>query len=180
VTKPEQPHIPFEPSSKTRKQKPPQREAIAKDKPKVSPKSAGTNPKVPNAQIPRSKPSRSGNLESKNTATTIPPEVNKRMVRRAAWFCGIPTSLGFGTFIVSYAIAVNHWVELPNSAVVLVSMGFMGLGVLGLSYGALSASWDENRDGNWWGWQEFKQNFGYVTADWKQKKAEKLSSQKSD
>lgn len=110
---------------------------------------------------PASQPS--GSRES----LRIPEEVNKRIVRRMALFCGIPTSLGFSTIIFSYALVANHWVELPNSLVVLASMGFMGLGVLGLSYGAISASWDENRVGHWWGWQEFKQNWGYLTEAWK-------------
>ncbi len=103
----------------------------------------------------------------------IPDAVNKRIVRRMALFCGIPTFLGFATFIVSYIIVINHWAELPNSLVVLLSMLFMGIGVLGLSYGAISACWDESRVGNWWGWQEFKQNFGYLTAAYKAQRLEK-------
>lgn len=115
-----------------------------------------------------------------SSSDRIPPEVNKRLVKRAALFCGIPTSLGFVTFIASYIIVVKKWADLPNSAVVLVSMGFLGIGVLGLSYGVISASWDENRVGHWWGWQEFKQNFGYLRAAWKAQKTEKVSAQKSD
>ncbi len=118
--------------------------------------------------------------QSATPDSTIPPEVNKRLVRRAALFSGIPTSLGFITFIVSYIVVVKKWADLPNSAVVLVSMGFLGIGVLGLSYGAISASWDENREGHWWGWQEFKQNFGYLKAAWKAQREEKLSAQKPD
>jgi hypothetical protein len=99
----------------------------------------------------------------------IPDVVNKRLVRRAALFCGIPTSLGILTFIVSYIIVSQHILELPNSAVVLVSMLFFGIGVLGLSYGAISASWDEDRVGSWWGWQEFVKNFAILQTAWKQK-----------
>ena len=102
----------------------------------------------------------------------IPPEVNSRIVRRMALFCGIPTSLGFATFIASYIIVTNHWFELPNTAVVLISMACLGLGVLGLTYGALSASWEEGRLGGWFGWQEFQQNFGNLLEAWKsQRKA---------
>jgi hypothetical protein len=46
-------------------------------------------------------------------------------------------------------------------------MGFFGLGVLGLSYGVLSASWDEDEPGTKFGWQEFKTNFGRMTAAWR-------------
>ncbi|AFY73249.1 Protein of unknown function (DUF3464) [Synechococcus sp. PCC 7502] len=147
--------IPFEPNSGK--------------KPKNN-KIQGRSPVIKSSQKP----------EQPAAANSIPPEVNRRLVRRAALFCGIPTSLGFLTFIASYIIVVKKWADLPNSAVVLVSMLFLGIGVLGLSYGALSASWDENREGHWWGWQEFKQNFGYLREAWKAQRAEKLSSQKPD
>lgn len=109
---------------------------------------------------------------SMRSAIGIPPEVNKRIVRRMAIFCGIPTSLGFLTIIASYIAVSRHLVELPNSVVVLVSMLLLGIGVLGLSYGAISASWDEGKPGSWWGWGEFSQNFGYLTAAWKSKSTE--------
>jgi hypothetical protein len=56
---------------------------------------------------------------------------------------------------------------MPNTLVVLVSMAFLGTGVLGLTYGALSASWEEGRVGSWFGWQEFQQNFGNLREAWK-------------
>lgn len=96
----------------------------------------------------------------------IPEVVNKRLIRRAAFFSGIPTGLGILTFVVSYIIVSQHWFKIPNTAVVLVSMLFFGLGVLGLSYGAISASWDEDRVGSWWGWQEFKRNFAILREAW--------------
>jgi len=99
----------------------------------------------------------------------IPDVVNKRLVRRAALFCGIPTALGILTFVASYIVVSQDIWELPNSAVVLVSMLFFGIGVLGLSYGAISASWDEDRVGSWWGWQEFVKNFAILQNAWKQK-----------
>lgn len=162
--------IPFEPNSRK----------ISEKKSKKSSKESSERSPVPPAKpakklvkLEPEKPNQSA------SNSTIPPEVNKRLVRRAAIFCGIPTSLGFITFIASYVIVVKKWAELPNSAVVLVSMGFLGIGVLGLSYGAISASWDENREGHWWGWQEFKQNFGYLRAAWKAQR-EEMSAPKSD
>jgi len=48
--------------------------------------------------------------------------------------CGVPTALGMATLLP--AIVISHgWLKVPNVAVVLLSMGFFGLGVLGLSYG---------------------------------------------
>lgn len=100
-------------------------------------------------------------------SAAVPDVVSRRMARRMAFFCGIPTSLGMLTFIISYIIVTQHWFKLPNAAVVLVSMGFFGLGVLGLTYGVLSASWDEDRAGSLMGWSEFTVNFGRLTESWR-------------
>jgi hypothetical protein len=97
----------------------------------------------------------------------IPAAVSQRMARRMAFFCGIPTALGMSTFVASYIILTNAWFDLPNIAVVLVSMGFFGLGVLGLTYGVLSSSWDQETPGSLWGFQEFTTNWGRMTAAWR-------------
>jgi hypothetical protein len=69
----------------------------------------------------------------------------------------------------SYAVVSNHLFSLPNTAVVLLSMACFGTGVLGLSYGALSASWEPERVGSWWGWAEFNRNFGYLRTAWQER-----------
>jgi Photosynthesis affected mutant 68 len=97
----------------------------------------------------------------------IPEVVSNRMIRRMATLCGIPSALGMATFVVSYWITVNEIFELPNTAVVLVSLGFFGLGVLGLSYGVLSASWDPEVSGSLVGWSEFTINLGRMTQAWR-------------
>jgi hypothetical protein len=137
--------LPFEPAKKNRK-KP------AKNQP-TTPSTAKAEGQAPS---PRK-------LES----SAVPEVVSKRMARRMALFCGIPSALGILTFIVSYVVVSQHWFKLPNAAVVLVSMGFFGLGVLGLSYGVLSASWDEERPGSKIGWNEFTTNWGRMTAAWR-------------
>jgi hypothetical protein len=103
----------------------------------------------------------------------IPDAVSKRMVRRMALFSGIPTTFGMATFVVSYFVVTNAWFKLPNVAVVLVSMGFFGLGVIGLTYGVLSASWDEERLGGWLGWGEFTTNVGRMTEAWRSARQQK-------
>ncbi|NER38340.1 MAG: DUF3464 family protein [Oscillatoria sp. SIO1A7] len=96
--------------------------------------------------------------------TAIPEAVSRRMIRRMAIFCGLPTALGISTFFVSYAIVSNGWLELPNTLTLLTSIGFFGLGVLGLSYGVLSASWDETTPGSMVGLSEFSTNLGRMMA----------------
>lgn len=107
---------------------------------------------------------------SSQTETAIPQVVSQRMLRRIGIFSGIPSSLAIVTFIVSYFVVSHAWFKLPNSSVVLVSMGFFGLGVLGLSYGVLSASWDEEIPGSIWGWEQFTVNWGRMTAAWRSSK----------
>jgi hypothetical protein len=92
----------------------------------------------------------------------IPEVVSQRMIRRVLVFCGIPVIMGMAIFIIGYLAIVNHWFRLPNTVVLLSSMGCLGLSVLGLTYGILSACWDEEEDakGSLLGVAEFKVNFG--------------------
>lgn len=103
---------------------------------------------------------------------SIPEEVSRRMVRRMAIFSGIPTGLGISSFFVFYLVVSQDWFKVPNTAVLLVSFGLFGLGVLGLSYGILSTSWDEGRVGSWWGAEEFSTNLGRMTSAWRQARQE--------
>ena len=91
----------------------------------------------------------------------IPQAVSQRMVRRVAWMCGVPTVLGILTLIVSYLLIIYADIKLPPVLVLLVNMGLFGLGVLGITYGVLSASWDEE-PGSLVGFDEFKLNFGRI------------------
>jgi len=104
--------------------------------------------------------------------SAIPKEVSNRMVRRMALLSGVPTGAGIASFGVAYLIVVNDWFELPTYAVVLVSMGLFGLGVLGLSYGILSASWDEQRVGTLVGWEEFRRNLDRLISSWRNARRE--------
>ncbi len=88
------------------------------------------------------------------------------MISRMAILSGTPLLMALFTFVGSYFILVNEIFPLPNQAVVLVSMGWFGLSVLGLSYGILSASWEEDQPGSWLGWQEFNTNFRRMRQAW--------------
>jgi Photosynthesis affected mutant 68 len=139
-----------------------------KEKDAVSPKRPSKIPapsQISSASKPKGKPNKSGRREA-----GIPEQVSKRMVRRMALFCGIPTFLGLVSFPTSYFM-VQQGIELPNVAVLLVSLGCLGLGVLGLSYGVLSASWDEESSGTALGWPEFRLNLGRMLEGWKEARA---------
>lgn len=120
--------------------------------------------------------------ESRRSESGIPQVVSRRMMRRMAAFCGVPTALGMSTFVVSYLIVSRDLLDLPTYAVLLVSLGWFGLGVVGLTYGVLSASWDEDAAGSAIGWSEFTTNWGRMTDTWRsnaaQAKADKGTGQK--
>lgn len=152
---PERQPLPFEPA-KSRKQAERKAEAKAAKKATVATTKteAGT------------KPNKTPNQSSK--VTGIPDVISRRMAKRMAVFSGVPTALGMSTFVISYLIVSNDVFKIPTYAVLLVSLGFFGLGVLGLSYGALSASWDEESLGSRLGWTEFTTNWQRMTAAWKE------------
>lgn len=140
--------LPFEPSSNRKK----------------------TEKKPAPAATSRPASSSSATKRSPSANSAIPEVVSRRMIRRMALFCGVPTMLGISTFIVSYVVVTQELFKLPPTAVLLVSLGFFGLGVVGLSYGVLSASWDEDSVGSRLGWGEFRLNFGRMTEAWRSSK----------
>jgi Photosynthesis affected mutant 68 len=133
------PSVPFEPKNTNKQRKP----AAKKGTPIVKPKTPAP-------------------AMAEQGSGFIPDIVSKRMIRRVLVFCGIPVVMGMAIFIVSYLAIANHWFRLPNTVVLLLSMGCLGLSVLGLTYGILSACWDEEADtkGSLLGIAEFKVNFG--------------------
>ena len=105
----------------------------------------------------------------------IPEVVSQRMIRRVAAFCGIPTFLGIASLVVSYLLVTLAHIQLPPIAVLLVNMGLFGLGVLGITYGVLSASWDVERPGNIIGLDEFSTNWGRMAEVWRDTRKKNVS-----
>ncbi|MEO1671397.1 MAG: PAM68 family protein [Cyanobacteria bacterium J06631_2] len=142
--------LPFEPRNNNKKEKP---------------------EKTPPAKAVKQKqPRTSRNSRPNSNLSAIPDAVSKRMGKRMAVFCGIPSALGMSSLFVFYWLKVKEVVELPPYAAFAVSFGFLGLGVLGLSYGLFSASWDEDRSGSLFGGDEFKLNLTRTMDAWKASK----------
>ena len=168
--------LPFEPTHKKKSAKPDPKPAVEKSpkKPKREKQPRVSTPvKVEKKEPLSDRKTAKKSPRSSRDSGTIPEVVSKRMARRMALFCGIPSALGMLTFIASYLLLVKSGIKLPNVAVVLVSMGFLGLGVLGLSYGLISASWDEDRVGTRVGLEEFSLNFKRLTDAWKSARQKK-------
>ena len=83
-------------------------------------------------------------IVNKNTSNSgIPKYVADRMARRIFFTTGIPTILGMSVFVVSYIIVTKNIAEIAPSATIAISALFFLLGLAGLSFGILSASWDK-------------------------------------
>jgi len=76
-------------------------------------------------------------------STGIPKYVADRMARRIFFTAGIPTIMGMSVFVVSYIIVTRNIAEIPPSSTIAISALFFLLGLGGLSFGILSASWDK-------------------------------------
>jgi hypothetical protein len=122
------------------------------------------------------KPPKAAPVKSAATKTTkadaslrsIPRVVSNRMMRRMIVFCGIPTALGMSSLLVFYWLKSQQILDLPSYVALFVSFGLLGLGLIGLSYGIFSASWDEDRVGSWLGIAECKVNFQRTVAAWRE------------
>jgi hypothetical protein len=120
--------------------------------------------------------------ESRQAASlsAIPDVVSRRMIRRMALFCGVPSGLGVASFFIFYWVVSHDWFEIPPYAVFAATLGLFGLGVVGLSYGILSTSWDENRVGGWFGWQEFTLNAKRLFEAWREARRSTRSAKNPD
>ena len=169
------PHLPFEPGSNRKKANKKEKAESVRSQAKTAKPKSEVRKKGEEArrQLANTSAKKFSGKRSRPDAS-IPEEVSRRMVKRMAFLCGVPTGLGVLTFVASYFIVTNELIELPPVAVLLVSLGFFGLGVLGLSYGALSTSWEEGpAQGSLLGVDEFKVNFGRMRQAWKDAKESK-------
>jgi len=97
------------------------------------PKAFGSPPPAPPARAAATKP----------RARVIPDAVAGRMARRIVIATGIPSVLGMGVFIGSYLLVSRGVLDIPPVVTLVTSGACFLLGLLGLSYGVLSASWED-------------------------------------
>jgi Photosynthesis affected mutant 68 len=144
--------------------------------PKSKPKKAKAPANTQKTQQPVVKPEKKDNRKAPYTKEemSIPKVVSDRMVKRVAAFSGIPTFLGIASLVVSYLLVTYAHIKLPPIAVLLVNMGLFGLGVLGITYGVLSASWDIEQPGTFFGFSEFTTNWGRMVEGWRATRQKKV------
>ena len=93
-------------------------------------------------------------------AARVPDAVANRMVLRMALFGGLPAFGGVGLFVWFYFAATRDDNVFQPTAVATATTVPWVIGLLGIGYGALSASWDEEEDGSALGFKEIKLNVG--------------------
>ena len=108
-----------------------------KTKPKLENIGFATNSSTPNIKVKKSS-------ENTSKSSGIPKYVANRMARRIAFTTGIPTISGMGVFIGSYFLISKGIAEISPTVTLVISAICFLFGLLGLSYGILSASWDLN------------------------------------
>ena len=122
--------------------------------------SKGLGPQPPAARS-RSRSKAGAGTSGAGRQSGIPDVVANRMARRIAVASGIPSVMGMGVFVVSYLLISRQIIDVPTGVTLIASGGCFLLGVLGLSYGVLSASW-ESEPGTLLGTEQLGLNIGRV------------------
>lgn len=100
---------------------------------------------------------------------TVPEQITDRMLRRMLMFSIGPVFLGFTLFPLFYYLKKVQEIDVPVWAVYIVQTIIFGGGLLGISYGIISSSFDQRREGSLLGWNEFKANLPLVLDRFRKK-----------
>ena len=138
------------------KKKQSKKRTLSKKKKNITEKTAFTNLEKKSKIVTTTKQSTSG----------IPKYVADRMARRIFITAGIPTVMGMSVFVISYIIVTKNIAEIPPSSTIAVSALFFLLGLAGLSFGILSASWDKE-PGSFFGIENIPMNIQRAKAAFK-------------
>ena len=103
----------------------------------------------------------------KRRSQPIPEAVTNRMARRIAVAMGVPSLLGMASFVVSYLLVSRGILDIPPAITLVTSGGFFLLGLVGLSYGLFSASW-ESQPGSLLGFEQIGVNISRLKQSLKQ------------
>ncbi|KAL3784106.1 hypothetical protein HJC23_012738 [Cyclotella cryptica] len=97
-------------------------------------------------------------LLSDPSAAAIPERVAQRMGKRMLPFVGVPLLGSMASFVGFWYMATFRDMEFQPAVVATVSFVFLAVGLLGITYSVLSASWDDDREGSTLGFEEFSKN----------------------
>ncbi len=101
------------------------------------------NKKLNSPSLKKSQKKLPAKNKTQSKASGIPKKIANRMARRIAITTGLPTISGMGVFVGSYLIVSKGIAEIPPGITLISSALCFLTGLVGLSYGILSASWDD-------------------------------------
>ena len=127
-------------------------------------------------KVPTSIKSKQAKKKSSKRQSAIPKQVANRMARRVALTTGLPTLTGMGVFVGSYVVVSRGIAEIPPSITLITSAGCFLLGLMGLSYGLLSSSWDK-APGTLLGLENIGKNVGRVRSAFSPTKEENIPTE---
>jgi len=97
-------------------------------------------------------------LRESPEAAVIPEKVAQRMGKRLLPFVGVPLIGGMGLFVGFWYMATYQDMEFQPALVAASTIGLLAIGLVGITYSIMSASWDEDREGSFLGTDEFSKN----------------------
>lgn len=92
----------------------------------------------------------------------VPQIVADRMITRIATFFGIPVFGGLLLFGISLYISKTSDFVIPPNFLAYATQAPFILGLIGITYGILSASWEPDNEGSMLGIDEFKTNYNRI------------------
>lgn len=87
-----------------------------------------------------------------------------RMGMRMLPFVGVPLFGGMGVFVAFWYFATYKGLEFQPSLVAYSTIAVLAVGLLGITYSVISASWDPEIEGSALGITEFQTNIGNIQS----------------
>jgi len=101
-------------------------------------------------------------LETGGEAAVIPEKVAQRMGKRMLPFVGIPLFGSMGAFVGFWYMATYRDMEFQPVLVAGTTIALLAIGLVGITYSMMSASWDPEREGSVLGTDEFSRNIDNI------------------
>jgi hypothetical protein len=117
-------------------------------------------------------------LATSPDSAVIPERVAQRMGKRMIPFVGIPLFGVMGAFVVFWYLATYKNYEFQPALVAFSTIGILGVGLVGITFSVMSASWDDDEEGSALGFDEFKTNFDSIKGGLKRTKQNAILREK--
>ena len=100
-------------------------------------------------------------------SAVIPEPVAQRMGKRMLPFVGVPLFGGMGAFVAFWYFATYKNYEFQPAMVAFSTIAILAVGLIGITYSVMSASWDVEEEGSALGFDEFQKNLGSISDGFK-------------